>query len=159
MCLVLLLQQMVSRVASSRIRGFFILVCGFCLHGKGRLFSNRLVNWRGKLWFCIVVWCIFYIFAHDMISIDNLGVEFSARPLFAGISYVVNDRDRIALVGKNGAGKSTMLKIIAGVEVETIPFDWSERAYEKAYDIIYKRIKAKMHSVKGTYKESQRQVF
>ena len=54
-----------------------------------------------------------------MISIDNLGVEFSARPLFAGISYVVNDRDRIALVGKNGAGKSTMLKIIAGVEVPT----------------------------------------
>ena len=51
-----------------------------------------------------------------MISIDNLGVEFSARPLFAGVSYVVNDRDRIALVGKNGAGKSTMLKIIAGVE-------------------------------------------
>lgn len=54
-----------------------------------------------------------------MISIDNLSVEFSARPLFTGISYVVNDRDRIALVGKNGAGKSTMLKIIAGVEHPT----------------------------------------
>ena len=54
-----------------------------------------------------------------MISIDQLSVEFSARPLFTDISYVVNDRDRIALVGKNGAGKSTMLKIIAGVEQPT----------------------------------------
>ena len=54
-----------------------------------------------------------------MISIDQLSVEFSARPLFTDISYVVNDRDRIALVGKNGAGKSTMLKIIAGVEHPT----------------------------------------
>ena len=54
-----------------------------------------------------------------MISIDNLSVEFGAKPLFSGISYVVNDRDRIALVGKNGAGKSTMLKIIAGEEHAT----------------------------------------
>ena len=54
-----------------------------------------------------------------MISIDQLSVEFSARPLFTDISYVVNDRDRIALVGKNGAGKSTILKIIAGVEQPT----------------------------------------
>ena len=50
-----------------------------------------------------------------MISIDQLSVEFSARPLFTDISYVVNDRDRIALVGKNGAGKSTMLNSVAGV--------------------------------------------
>ncbi len=49
-----------------------------------------------------------------MISVENLFVEFSAKPLFSGVSYVINDRDRIALVGKNGAGKSTMLKIIAG---------------------------------------------
>lgn len=41
-----------------------------------------------------------------MISIDNLHVEFSARPLYDHISFVINDRDRIALVGKNGAGKS-----------------------------------------------------
>ena len=54
-----------------------------------------------------------------MISIENLHVEFSARPLFAGVSYVINDRDRIALVGKNGAGKSTMLKIIAGIQQPT----------------------------------------
>ena len=54
-----------------------------------------------------------------MVSIDNLYVEFSAKPLFAGVSYVINDRDRIALVGKNGAGKSTMLKIIAGLQQPT----------------------------------------
>ncbi len=51
-----------------------------------------------------------------MISIQNLSVEFSAKSLFDGINYVINKRDRIALVGKNGAGKSTMLKIIAGVQ-------------------------------------------
>ena len=50
-----------------------------------------------------------------MISIDKLGVEFSATPLFLDASFVVNPKDRIALVGKNGAGKSTMLKIIAGM--------------------------------------------
>ncbi len=49
-----------------------------------------------------------------MISIEHLSVEFSARPLFSDACFVVNKRDRIALVGKNGAGKSTMLKIIAG---------------------------------------------
>ncbi|MCF0199184.1 MAG: ABC-F family ATP-binding cassette domain-containing protein [Bacteroidaceae bacterium] len=54
-----------------------------------------------------------------MISIDNLSVEFAAKPLFSGVSYVINDRDRIALVGKNGAGKSTMLKIIAGLQQPT----------------------------------------
>ena len=54
-----------------------------------------------------------------MVSIDNLFVEFSAKPLFSGVSYVINDRDRIALVGKNGAGKSTMLKIIAGEQQPT----------------------------------------
>ena len=54
-----------------------------------------------------------------MISIQNLSVEFSARPLFDNINYVINKRDRIALVGKNGAGKSTMLKIIAGLQEPT----------------------------------------
>ena len=54
-----------------------------------------------------------------MISIQNLKVEFSARPLFDNINYVINKNDRIALVGKNGAGKSTMLKIIAGLQVPT----------------------------------------
>ncbi len=54
-----------------------------------------------------------------MISIQNLSVEFSARPLFDNINYVINKRDKIALVGKNGAGKSTMLKIIAGLQHPT----------------------------------------
>ncbi len=54
-----------------------------------------------------------------MISIQNLSVEFSAKSLFDNINYVINKRDRIALVGKNGAGKSTMLKIIAGLQRPT----------------------------------------
>ena len=54
-----------------------------------------------------------------MISINNLSVEFSARSLFDNINYVINPRDRIALMGKNGAGKSTMLKIIAGLQQPT----------------------------------------
>ena len=54
-----------------------------------------------------------------MISIDKLGVEFSATPLFVDASFVVNPKDRIALLGKNGAGKSTMLKIIAGMQEPT----------------------------------------
>ena len=54
-----------------------------------------------------------------MISIDNLKVEFGVTPLFEDVSYVINKRDRIALVGKNGAGKSTMLKILAGMQQPT----------------------------------------
>ncbi|MCM1332491.1 MAG: ATP-binding cassette domain-containing protein [Bacteroides sp.] len=54
-----------------------------------------------------------------MISINNLSVEFSAKSLFDDINYVINKKDRIALVGKNGAGKSTMLKIIAGLQRPT----------------------------------------
>ncbi len=54
-----------------------------------------------------------------MISINNLSVEFSAKSLFDNISYVINKKDKIALVGKNGAGKSTMLKIIAGIQKPT----------------------------------------
>ena len=54
-----------------------------------------------------------------MISVDGLKVEFSVKPLFEDVSFVINDRDRIALVGKNGAGKSTMLKILCGQEKPT----------------------------------------
>ena len=54
-----------------------------------------------------------------MISINNLTVEFSAKSLFDNINYVINKKDKIALVGKNGAGKSTMLKIIAGLQRPT----------------------------------------
>ena len=54
-----------------------------------------------------------------MISVNNLSVEFSTRPLFTDISFVINPTDKIALVGKNGAGKSTMLKILAGLQNPT----------------------------------------
>ncbi len=54
-----------------------------------------------------------------MISLEGLKVEFNATPLFQEVSYVVNKKDRIALVGKNGAGKSTMLKILAGLQRPT----------------------------------------
>lgn len=51
-----------------------------------------------------------------MISVDQLGVEFSGKPLFSDVSFVINETDKIALMGKNGAGKSTMMKIIAGIQ-------------------------------------------
>ena len=54
-----------------------------------------------------------------MISVEGLKVEFGVKPLFTDVSFVVNDRDRIALVGKNGAGKSTMLKILCGMQQPT----------------------------------------
>ena len=54
-----------------------------------------------------------------MISVDGLKVEFGVKPLFSDASFVINDRDRIALVGKNGAGKSTMLKILCGAQRPT----------------------------------------
>ena len=54
-----------------------------------------------------------------MLSIDNLAVEFGGTTLFQNISFQINDKDRIALMGKNGAGKSTLLKIIAGERVPT----------------------------------------
>lgn len=54
-----------------------------------------------------------------MISIEDLKVEFGVKPLFQDVSFVINDKDRIALVGKNGAGKSTMLKILCGMQKPT----------------------------------------
>ena len=54
-----------------------------------------------------------------MISVENLTVEFGVRPLFENVSFVVNDHERIALVGKNGAGKSTMLKILCALQRPT----------------------------------------
>ena len=54
-----------------------------------------------------------------MVSIDGLTVEFGGTTLFSDISFVINEKDRIALMGKNGAGKSTLLKILAGVRQPT----------------------------------------
>ncbi|MDE5423417.1 ATP-binding cassette domain-containing protein [Ancylomarina sp. DW003] len=54
-----------------------------------------------------------------MISVDGLAVEFGGTTLFKDISFVINEKDRIALMGKNGAGKSTLLKIIAGADKPT----------------------------------------
>ena len=50
-----------------------------------------------------------------MVSVDGLAVEFGGTTLFSDVSFVINPKDRIALMGKNGAGKSTLLKILAGV--------------------------------------------
>ena len=50
-----------------------------------------------------------------MVSVDGLAVEFGGTTLFSDVSFVINEKDRIALMGKNGAGKSTLLKILAGV--------------------------------------------
>ena len=66
----------------------------------------------------IHVQCIIFAASNykKMVSVDGLTVEFSGTTLFKDISFVINDKDRIALMGKNGAGKSTMLKILAGVK-------------------------------------------
>jgi len=54
-----------------------------------------------------------------MISVDTIAVEFSGQTLFKDVSFVINEADKIALMGKNGAGKSTMMKIIAGKQKPT----------------------------------------
>ncbi|EDP95061.1 ABC-F family ATP-binding cassette domain-containing protein [Kordia algicida OT-1] len=54
-----------------------------------------------------------------MITVDNIAVEFSGTTLFSDVNFVINENDKIALMGKNGAGKSTMMKIIAGVQKAT----------------------------------------
>lgn len=54
-----------------------------------------------------------------MISVDGIGVEFNSEKLFSDVSFVINENDKIALMGKNGAGKSTMMKIIAGMQQPT----------------------------------------
>ena len=71
-----------------------------------------------------------------MISVEGLTVEFSVKPLFKDVSFVVNNRDRIALVGKNGAGKSTMLKILCGKQKPTLAMCLFLR--EQLWDICHK---------------------
>lgn len=68
-----------------------------------------------------------------MISVEGLKVEFNATPLFEDVSYVINKKDRIALVGKNGAGKSTMLKILAGMQQPTAGVVAVPREYTIGY--------------------------
>ena len=102
-----------------------------------------------------------------MISVDNLKVEFNATPLFEDVGFVINRKDRIALVGKNGAGKSTLLKILAGLQTPTeghvsVPHDCTigylpqvmvlsdehtvMQEAEKAFDDI-KQIKARLEEI------------
>ncbi len=71
---------------------------------------------KKAVFFCFV---LAYAYLCSMISVENLKVEFGVKPLFQDVSFVINDRDRIALVGKNGAGKSTMLKILCGQQKPT----------------------------------------
>ena len=77
---------------------------------------------KNKIAFFVSVSDLCYLcttFIFKMISVEGLKVEFSACPLFHDVSFVINDQDRIALVGKNGAGKSTMLKILCGQQTPT----------------------------------------
>lgn len=80
------------------------LVDLFFIENKGKWLYDRL---------------ILITFASIMISIEGLKVEYSDKPLFHDVSFVINDRDRVALVGKNGAGKSTILKILCGLQKPT----------------------------------------
>lgn len=68
-----------------------------------------------------------------MISVEGLKVEFGAKPLFSEAAFVINRKDRIALVGKNGAGKSTLLKILAGLQQPTAGTVAAERGISIAY--------------------------
>ena len=54
-----------------------------------------------------------------MLTAEGLAVEFNGKTLFEDVSFVINEKDRIALMGKNGAGKSTLLKILAGYREPT----------------------------------------
>ena len=64
-----------------------------------------------------------------MIAVDGLTIEFGGTTLFKDISFQINEKDRIALMGKNGAGKSTLLKIIAGVRNATTN-SWNLRRWK-----------------------------
>ena len=68
-----------------------------------------------------------------MISIDGIGVEFSGKVLFSDVSFVINETDKIALMGKNGAGKSTILKLLAGENKPTTGKISAPKEYRIAY--------------------------
>ena len=67
-----------------------------------------------------------------MITVDGLTIEFSGTTLFKDISFQINEKDRIALMGKNGAGKSTLLKIITGARNISAAFTnfWNRRRWK-----------------------------
>ena len=84
-----------------------------------RLDADAKQNCEVKLGIKNDVSNFFLTFAQIMVSIENLSVEFSSKPLLTDVSFVINPRDRIALVGKNGAGKTTLLRILCGYENPT----------------------------------------
>ena len=86
-----------------------------------------------------------------MLSIDNIRVDFGGTNLFHDVSFIVNKKDRIALVGKNGAGKSTLLKIIAGIQSPT------EGAISKPKDFTIGYLPQVMHHIDGrtVYEEAE----
>ena len=93
-----------------------------------QFFWSLLQTLRCKFTFFALKQQQFRIFAFDynklkqidnMVSVDGLAVEFGGTTLFSDVSFVINEKDRIALMGKNGAGKSTLLKILAGVRTAT----------------------------------------
>ena len=81
------------------------------INNQNSKYYCRLPWFAFKLFFTTFAFAIIYI----MVSVDALTVEFGGTTLFKDISFVINPKDRIALMGKNGAGKSTLLKILAGV--------------------------------------------
>lgn len=86
-------------------------------------FARECVQIEYKIWYHnrinYLLLHIHQIRFKKVISVESLQVEFGATPLFEDVTYVINKKDRIALVGKNGAGKSTMLKILAGLQLPT----------------------------------------
>ncbi len=86
-----------------------------------------------------------------MLSIDNIRVDFGGTNLFHDVSFIVNKKDRIALVGKNGAGKSTLLKIIAGIQSPT------EGAISKPKEFTIGYLPQVMHHIDGrtVYEEAE----
>ncbi len=79
-----------------------------------QFFSRKFANVDFFYYFCRLIGV-----EYTLLSVENIVKEYSSRPILAGITFLVNRRDRIALVGKNGAGKTTLLRLIAGEETPT----------------------------------------